>query len=206
MASHAPVPPHCRSPETTVLVLIDYQIGVIRRLGEVQMQETGNNVLGLARSAKALGLPAVLTARAGHGGGSRLIPALRRLFPARLVKRPADMVNAWQWPTFRDAIRRTGRRNVIMAGVPADTALLHTALDMADDGYALDIVLDASCANRANREMVADRMRRAGLSIDTWCSAVASLLGDWRCDLYGLRPPRARTGGSQAVDHASPGA
>ena len=205
MASHAPASPDCRAAETTLLVLIDYQIGVMRRLGEVQMQEIGNNVMGLAKSAKALGLPAVLAARAGHGGGSRLIPALRRLFPTRLVKRPADVVNAWQWPGFRDAVRSSGRRKIVMAGVPADTALLRTALDMAEDGYSLDIVLDASGADSTARDRVADRMSRAGLRIDTWYSAAASLLGDWRCDLYGLRSQPARTSGTQTSDHVSHG-
>ncbi len=92
------------APENAVLVLIDHQVGTMSIIRDMGLQEATNNVLGLAKSAKTLGLPVVLTSNMEWGINGRIIPELRRVFPDQPVIGRAGVINAWRWPAFREAV------------------------------------------------------------------------------------------------------
>lgn len=180
------------APDNAVLVLIDHQVGLLRRIRDRAPEEVRQNVLGLAKSAKALNIPVVLTANAG--GGGRLLPELRRLFHDRPVIGRFGTANPWHWPAFREAIECIGRRHVVIAGIPA-TAMQSAALDMARAGHAVHAVIDASGADSAvARELAVTRLREAGLRIHSWFSVAAEMLGDWRRDLASADAPMPNHG------------
>lgn len=172
------------TPDNAVLVLIDHQVGMLSIIRDMTVQEVTNNVLGLATAAKTLGLPVVLTSNMEWGINGRIMPELRRVYPDRPVLGRPGIINAWQWPAFRDAIAQTGRRKIIVAGVTTSTGLQFAALDMLRDGYEVHAVIDASGAESAiARDVSMATLIHAGVNVRTWFSVTAELLGDWQRDI-----------------------
>ena len=172
------------APDNALLVLIDYQVGLLRIIRGAPAQDVRDNVLGLAKTAKTLDVPVVLTTNLEGGANGRLLPKLRRIFAGRHVIGRPGVINAWHWPAFRRAVEQTGRRKIVMAGVTAGTGLQSAALEMVRDGYEVHAVIDASGAESISaRDLMVTTLRDAGLRIHTWYSVAAELLGDWRREL-----------------------
>src|SRR5262249_1833635 len=67
------------SPDNAVLLFVDQQEGWFSRIHEPQ--QTRANVLALARSARLLGIPAVLTTALATGPNGPQLPQLTDTFP-----------------------------------------------------------------------------------------------------------------------------
>ena len=170
--------------ENALLVLVDHQVGLMSIIRDTSPREVENNVLGLAKAARTLHVPVVLTSNVEWGINGRMMPELRRIFPDQPVVSRPGIVNAFSWPGFRNAITESGRRNIIIAGVTASTGLLFPALDLSREGYDVHAVIDACGAESViARDMAVATMLHAGVMARTWFSVTAELLGDWRCDL-----------------------
>ncbi|MGP4086263.1 isochorismatase family protein [Streptomyces sp. KR55] len=173
------------SPENAVLLLIDHQIGLMQLIDDMPPETAKNNVLGLARAAKTLGLPVILTTSRDWGPNGALVPELAALFPDSEVIRRPGVINAYRWPAFREALEATGRKKVIIAAVTDATCLSFPSLDMVLDGYEVHAVMDASGAEAPGqivREAVVANLSKAGVNIRAWFGVVAELIADWRRD------------------------
>src|ERR1700756_4124407 len=71
-------------------------------------EEFKNNVLVLAKTGKAFGIPVVLTTSRDWGPNGPLLPELKTLFPEVEVIRRPGVINAWRWPAYREAVETTG--------------------------------------------------------------------------------------------------
>lgn len=171
------------TPENSVLLLIDHQVGLMNIVRDMNAEEFKNNVLGLAKTAKTLGMPVILTTSREWGPNGQLIPELKKLFPdVKIIARPG-VINAYRWPEFREALEATGRKKVIIAAVTTTTCLQFPALDMVKDGYEVHGVIDASGSESTMaREAAVATMSQSGVKIRTWFSIAAELVADWRRD------------------------
>jgi nicotinamidase-related amidase len=71
-----------------------------------------------------------------------------------------------------------GRPQVVIAGIEAHVCVLQTALDMAQAGFAVFVVADATTSRAPESAILAfDRMRAAGVSVINTEMAVFELLG-----------------------------
>lgn len=140
------------------------------------------NTLALARTAKILGMPVVLTSSQEQNVQGPLISELAQLFPKEFearVKR-AGIVNAWKDPNFANAVRATGRSNLIMAGVTTDVCLVFPAIDAVNEGFTVQAVLDASGSPfDLSEEMSRRRMENAGVVLTATNTMIAELAQDW---------------------------
>ncbi len=103
-----------------VVLLIDHQAGLISLVQDFTPSDFKNNVLALANSAKFFGLPTILTTSFEQGPNGPLVPELIELFPeAPYIARPGQ-INAWDNQDFVAAIKVTGRKQLIIAGVVTD--------------------------------------------------------------------------------------
>ncbi len=103
------------------------------------------------------------------------------MFPgAPLIRRPGT-ISAWDYPEFVAAIEKTGRKNLIMAGVTIDVCLAFAAMQAVEAGYNVYGVVDASGALEATiREAAIDRMKDHGITPIHWTTVAAELQRDWR--------------------------
>jgi nicotinamidase-related amidase len=185
MAGENSGPLETLTPENTVVLLVDHQVGLMQLIDDMPPEQVKSNVLGLARTARTLGIPVVLTTSRDWGPNGRLLPELEALFPDVEVIRRPGVINAYRWPAFRSALESTGRRHVVLAAVTDSTCLQFPSLDMVLDGYDVHAVIDASGAEAPGqlvREAAVATLAQAGVRVRTWFGVAAELIADWRRD------------------------
>ncbi|MFD5571726.1 isochorismatase family protein [Streptomyces cadmiisoli] len=166
------------TPENAVVLLVDHQLGLMQLIDDMSPETAKNNVLGLARATRTLGLPVLLTTNRDEGPNGPLLPELADLFHDSEVIRRPGVVNAYRWPALREALEATGRKKVVVAGVTDATCLI-ASVDLVQDGYEVHAVIDASGAvasGQTVRETVVANLSQAGVNIKTWFGVVAELI------------------------------
>lgn len=168
--------------ENSALLLIDHQIGTMQLIKNIPLDAVKRNTLALAKAAKILSMPVVLTSSQEENLQGALMPELAELLPeefAARVKR-AGVVNAWTDANFKRAVEQTGRKNLIMAGVTTDVCLVYPSISATDEGYNVQAVMDASGSPfDLSEEMSRRRMERAGVVLTATNTLIAELAQDW---------------------------
>jgi nicotinamidase-related amidase len=188
MPPDAKASPHGRlSVADAAVLLIDHQAGLLSLVQDYSPDEFRNNVLALADTAKHFRLPTILTTSFENGPNGVLMPELKAAFPnAPFIPRPGQ-INAWDNEDFVAAIKKTGRRQLIMAGVVTDVCVAFPALCALEEGYEVFVVVDASGTfNKSVRDAALMRMSQAGAVMINWFAVACELARDWRNDMEGL--------------------
>jgi len=169
------------------LVLIDYQnemFEVIRSETNADMVEL--NVRLLAKTARAFGLPIVLsTVGVGYGiNGPTLPPVLADLDGIEPIDRSS--MNAFEDQAFREAVRATGRRRLIIGGLHTEICLTFATVQALKDGYEVLYPADAvSGRSQVAHRTAIDRLAHAGAVPTTALSITTELFRDWAGPLAG---------------------
>ena len=164
-------------PEESVVVLIDHQPFQFANLHSHEPTMIVNNVIGLAKMAKAFKVPVILTPVLEARGG-KLIKELRDLFPDQ---KPIDRtyINAWQDKRIVDLVKATGRRKLILAALWTEMCLAMPTIHALGEGYDVHVVTDCSGGVSVEaHEMAVRRMVQAGAVPITWMA----LYGEWQRD------------------------
>src|SRR6187401_2407646 len=145
------------------VLLVDHQSGLTNCVQDFSPDDFKNNVLALADCAKYFKLPTILTTSFEDGPNGPLVPELKALFPdAPYIARPGQ-INAWDNEDFVKAIKQTGRKQLIIAGVVTDVCVAFPALCALAEGYEVFVVVDASGTfNKSVRDAALMRMAHAG--------------------------------------------
>ena len=175
------------SRDDAVALFIDHQSGLISLVQDFSPGEFKNNVLALAAVAKFFKLPTILTTSFEDGPNGPLVPELKEMFPeAPFIPRPGQ-INAWDNDDFVRAIKDTGRKQLITAGVVTDVCVAFPTLSALEEGFQVFVVADASGTfNEAVRHAAWARMAGAGAQMMNWFSVACELHRDWRNDVTGL--------------------
>jgi len=146
----------------TVLLMVDVQEKLARAMPA--RDELVLKTRQLLEGARVLGLPVVATEQNPQGLGPTL-PELAALAPDTQPVVKSSFSCCGSEP-FMQQLRRTGRRDVVIAGIEAHVCVYQTALDLLADGYRVEVVADA-CASRTaeNKRIGLERCRRAGAGI-----------------------------------------
>ncbi|TBW10271.1 hydrolase [Azotobacter chroococcum subsp. isscasi] len=173
--------------DNAVVLLVDHQAGLLSLVRDFTPDEFKNNVLALADIARFFQLPTILTTSFEKGPNGPLVPELRAMFPdAPYIPRPGQ-INAWDNADFVDAIRATGRRQLIIAGVVTDVCVAFPTLSALEEGFEVFVVTDASGTfNPVVREAALNRMSQAGAQLMNWFAVGCELHRDWRNDVEGF--------------------
>jgi nicotinamidase-related amidase len=135
----------------------------------------------LAKLAKSFGLPSVITTSAADGPNGPILPVITEQLPdAHQVHRPGE-INAWDNAEFVDAVQKTGRKKLIVAGVSTEVCVAFVALSAIKEGFDVYAVIDASGTwNKLVQRVAVARMVQAGVKPITWVAVGAELQADWR--------------------------
>lgn len=173
--------------DDAVLLLVDHQSGLISLVQDFSPGEFKNNVLALAAVAKFFELPTILTTSFEDGPNGPIVPELKAAFPkAPFIPRPGQ-INAWDNEDFVKAVKDTGRKQLIIAGVVTEVCVAFPALSAINAGYDVFVVTDASGTfNEVTRHSAWDRMSQSGVQLLNWFAVVGELHRDWRNDIEGL--------------------
>jgi nicotinamidase-related amidase len=166
--------------DNTAIALIDHQPFVAFPVESISATELINNTIGLAKVAKALGVPTVLTTINARGGPLQdpLFIGITDVFP-EITPIDRHNTNAWSDAAFVDAIKATGRTKLVMAGLWTEVCVAQTALSAKQAGYDVFVVTDASGGvSREAHERGVSRMIQAGIVPITWQAVMAELCPD----------------------------
>jgi len=175
------------SADNAAVLLIDHQAGLLSLVDDYSPDEFKNNVLALADIAKLFKLPTILTTSFENGPNGVLMPELKALHPdAPFIPRPGQ-INAWDNEDFVAAVKKTGRKQLLMAGVVTDVCVAFPALAAMEEGFQVFVVTDASGTfNTAVRDAALMRMAHAGAVMTNWFAVACELQRDWRKNGEGL--------------------
>ena len=173
--------------DNATVLLVDHQSGLLSLVQDFTPDEFKNNVLALADLAKFFKLPTILTTSFEQGPNGPLMPELKEMFPkSPYIPRPGQ-INAWDNEYFVKAIKQTGRKQLIIAGVVTDVCVAFPTLSALEEGYEVFVVTDASGTfNAVVRDAALARVAAAGAQLMNWFSVACELHRDWRNDIEGL--------------------
>ena len=172
--------------DNSIVLLVDHQVGLMLGMRDTtSLAELRSNVVGLARTAKALRIPTLITSSNAQWQNGDNLPEIKELFPDQPVYRRTGIINCYEDPTFHTALENlsqgTGRRHIIIAAVTIGTCCALPTLSMLTDGYAVHPVVDACGAwNRYEAEAAMSRMAGAGAELATTFALACELQADWK--------------------------
>ncbi|KRC84579.1 nicotinamidase/pyrazinamidase [compost metagenome] len=180
--------PYVKLDKTQAAVLlVDHQAGLLSLVRDFQPDQFKNNVLALADLAEYFKLPTILTTSFEDGPNGPLVQELKDKFPqAPYIARPGN-INAWDNEDFVKAVKATGKKQLIIAGVVTEVCVAFPALSALEEGFDVFVVTDASGTfNEVTRNAAWSRMEQAGAQLMSWFGVACELHRDWRNDVEGL--------------------
>lgn len=165
-------------PEDSILVLIDHQPYQLANLNSHDPHAVVNNATGLAKAAKAFGVPTILTSVV-EGRGGYIFPQITDVFPDQKVI-DRTLINTWQDPKVVDVVKASGRKQLIMAGLWTEVCVAMPVIQALGEGWDVTVVTDAcGSVSVEAHQMAIQRMLAAGANVITWMALAAEWQRDW---------------------------
>lgn len=166
----------------TAILLIDHQVGTMGWVKSISFEEMKRNAVMLAETARILKIPTVLTSSMEEYAQGPLVSELQTSLPQAFEQRVKRMgiVNAMDDANFAAAVKATGRKKLIVAGVTNDVCTVYPVLTLIDMGYEVQVVADAGGSpTKLADEVSLRRMERHGATLTTTNQLIAELAGSW---------------------------
>src|SRR5258706_201886 len=164
--------------ENAALVLVDHQVGLMTGVRDYSTGELKHNVVALAKAAKALKLPIVVTTTARDSMWGPTFPELVEALPGiQIIDR--STVNAWDDPKVAAAIEATGRKKLIFAGVSLEVCAAFPAITAVRRGFDAYVPVHA-CGTFRQTKAAAGlmRMQQAGVILSDYATLAVEILKD----------------------------
>jgi nicotinamidase-related amidase len=165
-------------PEDSILVLIDHQPFQFANLNSHEPSSVVNAVTGLSKAAKVFNVPTILTTVVEERGGY-LIKQIQEVFPEQ---KPINrtFINTWQDPAVTDVVAKSGRKQLIIAGLWTEVCVAMPAIQAAGEGYDVFVVTDACGSVSAEaHDMAVRRMVQHGITPINWLAVASEWQRDW---------------------------
>ena len=165
--------------DNCAVVFIDHQPQMTFGVANIDRHQLLNNTVMLAKGAKLFGVPAILTTVETKSFSGYMWPELLDVFPEQEPIERTGM-NSWDTEAFREAIKATGKKNIIIAGLWTEVCVTWPTLQMLAEGYNVYVVEDACGATSAMAHDAAmKRCVQAGAVPMTTIATVLEFQRDW---------------------------
>ena len=171
------------TPQNSQLIFIDQQPQMAFGVQSIDRQTLKNNVVGLAKAAKAFNIPTTITTVETESFSGHTYPELLAVFPeVPLLERTS--MNSWDDLKVREALAANaakGRKKIVVSGLWTEVCNCTFALScLADTDYEIYMVADASGGTSVDAHNYAmDRMVQAGIVPVTWQQVLLEWQRDW---------------------------
>lgn len=164
--------------DNAALVLVDHQVGLLTGVRDYSTGELKHNVVALAKAAKALNLPIVVTSTARDSMWGPTFPELVEALPGiEIIDRSS--VNAYDDERVAKAIEATGRKKLIFAGVSLEVCAGFAAMTAVARGLDAYVAVDASGTfSQTKHEVALLRMTQAGVIVSDYATLMVEILKD----------------------------
>jgi len=164
--------------ENAALVLVDHQVGLMTGVRDYSIAELKHNVVGLAKAAKALKLPIVVTTTARDSLWGPTFPELIEALPGvQIIDRSS--VNAFDDARVARAIEATGRKKLIFAGLSLEVCAAFPAITAVGKGLDAYVAVDAcGTFSKTKHQVGLLRMMQAGVILSDYATLMIEVLKD----------------------------
>jgi nicotinamidase-related amidase len=167
-------------PNDAVLLLIDHQSGLFQLVRDIELPELRSNVTALAKTSRLAKIPTFTTASVPDGPNGPLIPEIHQYNPDAVYIPRTGQINAWDNPAWVDAIEKTGRKTLLIAGTLTSVCMAFPTLSALAAGYKVFTIIDASGNwSKMATDLTLARVVQAGaIPIDTY-AVIGELMNTW---------------------------
>jgi nicotinamidase-related amidase len=167
-------------PKDAVMLLIDHQSGLFQLVKDIEVPVLRSNVTALAKVARLAKIPTFTTASVPDGPNGPLIPEIHKYNPEAVYIPRTGQINAWDNPAWVEAIEKTKRKTLLMAGTVTSVCMAFPALSAVVAGYKVFCIVDASgnWSKMATDITVARVVQGGAMPIDTF-AVLGELMSTW---------------------------
>ena len=167
-------------PNDAVMLLIDHQSGLFQLVADMDMLTLRHNVSALAKVAHLGKIPTFTTASVPDGPNGPLIPEIHKFNPDAVFIPRTGQINAWDNPKWVEAIEKTGRKTLLIAGTLTSVCMAFPTLSALAAGYKVFNIIDASGNwSKMATEITLARVVQAGaMPVDTY-AVLAEIMSTW---------------------------
>lgn len=185
-------------PNDAIMLLIDHQSGLFQLVRDIDQPTLRSHAIALAKVARLAKVPTFTTASVPDGPNGPLIPEIHEANPEAVYIPRTGQINAWDNPAWVEAIEKTGRKTLLIAGTLTSVCMAFPALSALVAGYKVFCIVDASGNwSQMATDLTIARVTQAGaIPIDTF-AVVGELMSTWN-------RPDAMDFAQVMVDHVVP--
>ncbi|WP_298514933.1 hydrolase [uncultured Kordia sp.] len=174
------------NPTNHTLLMIDHESQMAFAVESQPIEELRNNTGLLAASATLYNVPTIITTVAERSFSGPVFPEIREYFPNEKEYIDRTTMNSWEDKRVVAAVKKTGKKKLVIAGLWTEVCTLSAALSALEDGYDVYVVTDASGGtSQEAHDMAIARMIQAGVKPITSLQYLLEIHRDWaRSDKY----------------------
>ncbi|MBE4853422.1 hydrolase [Enterobacter cloacae complex sp. P40RS] len=168
------------TPANCQIIFIDHQPQMAFGVQSIDRQVLKNNTVALAKAAKVFNIPTIITTVETESFSGNTYPELLDVFPGQDILERTSM-NSWDDQKVRDALKASGKKKVVVAGLWTEVCNNSFALcAMLEGDYEIYMVADASGGtSKEAHDFAMQRMIQAGVIPVTWQQVMLEWQRDW---------------------------
>ena len=167
------------TPDNCAVAFIDHQPQMLFGTSNFDRQSIINNTVALAKATRIFEVPVVLTTVETKSFSGNMWPQLKAVFPGQEPIERSSM-NSWDDPKFVNAIAKTGKKKIILAGLWTETCIALPTIQAIHDGYEIYVAEDCcGDVSQLNHDNAMRRMIQAGAKPVTALSTLLEWQRDW---------------------------
>ncbi|GAA4180103.1 isochorismatase family protein [Sphingobacterium ginsenosidimutans] len=167
--------------DDVAFLLIDHQSGLFQTVKDIEVPTLRNNVVALAQIAAIENIPVITTASEPKGPNGPLMPEIHENVPQAVYVGRTGEVNAWDTPAFVQAVKNTGKKKLVIAGVLTSVCVAFPAISAIAEGYEVFAVIDASGdMSPLSTQVTLARLQLAGVIPITTTAVISEVLKSWQ--------------------------
>ena len=165
--------------DNCVVALIDHQPQMLFGTGYPDRESIINHTVALAKATRVFDVSVVLTTVETQSFSGNMWPQLRAVFPKQTPIERSSM-NAWDDQNFVAAIKATGRKKIVLAGLWTEVCIAFPTVQAIHDGYEIYVVEDC-CGDISQlaHDNAMKRVFQAGAKPVTSLSVMLEWQRDW---------------------------
>ena len=167
------------TPDNCVITLIDHQPQMLFGVTSIDRQSLINNVVGFAKAARIFDVPLILSTVETKSFSGNLWPQLQAIYPDQTPIERSSM-NSWDDENFVAAVKKTGRKKIVLAGLWTEVCVAFPSIQAIHDGFEVYVVEDCvGDLDLRTHETAMRRVEQAGAKPVTWIQVMLEWQRDW---------------------------
>ncbi len=167
------------TPDNCVVALVDLQPQMLFGTSNFDRQSIINNNVALSKAARVFNVPTILTTVESKSFSGNIWPQIQAIFPDQTPIERSTM-NSWDDGNFVNAVRKSGRKKIVLAGLWTETCVTLPTIQAIHDGYDVYVVEDCcGDVSQLAHDNAMKRMIQAGAKPVTALSVLLEWQRDW---------------------------